>query len=238
MCRVATSRGLVGTAPASRRNLVREAARRPRFYGSDRRPSEFDGTESCAPPRSTGEPAAQGREHEGRAQTGQTPRAAKRDVHGMSVAMPWAGAMGFAVIGSPRPTLGGRPKRQCDLPFHWRGVFVTYYYTNCNRITHATNGLLTIGAFARVKMLAPSSAGPARSGAPRSPVDAHSVVLDAQQCRYIELDCVERLGAHPFVTRGPPRDEISQIQSGLSETGRSFEGATKRSRRHPARSGR
>ena len=39
------------------------------------------------PPRSGGEPTAQGRKHHGRTQTGQTPRPAERDVHGVSVAM-------------------------------------------------------------------------------------------------------------------------------------------------------
>ena len=86
------------------------------------------------PPRSGGEPAAQGRKHDGRAQTRQTPRPAQRDVHGVPVAMPWAGAMGSAIMGSPGPTLCGRPKRQCELPcsFHWRGVFVTYCFATFN----------------------------------------------------------------------------------------------------------
>ena len=72
-------------------------------------------------PRSGGEPPPQGRKHDGRAQTGQTPRPAQRDVHGVSVAMPWAGAMRFAIMDGPGPTRGGRPKRQCELPcsFHW-----------------------------------------------------------------------------------------------------------------------
>jgi hypothetical protein len=68
------------------------------------------------PPRSGGEPSTQGRKHDGRAQTGQTPRPAQRDVHGVPVAMPWAGAMGFAIMASPGPTRGGRAKWQCELP--------------------------------------------------------------------------------------------------------------------------
>ena len=119
------------------------------------------------PPRSGGEPPAQGRKHDGRAQTGQTPRPAQRDVHGVSVAMPWAGAMGFAIMGRAGPTLGGRPKWQCELPcgFHWRGVLVTYCFANCNRKT-GDERLLTIARsldHARMRrMSAPSSAGPAR----------------------------------------------------------------------------
>jgi hypothetical protein len=66
-------------------------------------------------PGSGGEPPPQGRKHDGRAQTGQTPRSADRDMQGVSVAMPWAGAMGFAIGRGPGPTLGGRPKRQCEL---------------------------------------------------------------------------------------------------------------------------
>jgi len=87
------------------------------------------------PPRSGGEPSTQGRKHDGRAQTGQTPRPAQCDVHGVPVAMPWAGAMGFAIMASTGPTRGGRAKWQCELPcgFHGRGVFVTYCFYNCNR---------------------------------------------------------------------------------------------------------
>jgi hypothetical protein len=94
--------------------------------------AEVDDTKP--PPRSGGESLAQGRKHDGRAQTGQTPRPAQRDVHGVPVAMPRAGAMGFAVMASPGPTRGRRPKWQCELPcsFHSRGVFVTYCFANCN----------------------------------------------------------------------------------------------------------
>ena len=87
------------------------------------------------PPRSGCQSPAHGRKHDGRAQAGQTPRPAQRDVHGMPVAMPWAGAMGFADMGSPGPTRGGRPKWQCELPCSFIGgrVFVTYRLSNCNR---------------------------------------------------------------------------------------------------------
>src|SRR5687767_8927093 len=68
------------------------------------------------PPRSGGEPPPQARKHDGRAQTRQTPRPAQRDMHGVSVAMPRASAMGFAVMGSPGPALGSRRKWQCELP--------------------------------------------------------------------------------------------------------------------------
>jgi hypothetical protein len=63
------------------------------------------------PPRSGAKSAPQGRKHDGRAQTGQTPHPAQRDVHGVSVAMPRAGAMGFAITSSPGRTPGGRAKR-------------------------------------------------------------------------------------------------------------------------------
>ena len=78
------------------------------------------------PPRSGGEPPPQGRKHDWRAQTGQTPRPAQRDVHGVPVAMPRAGAMGFAIMSRPGPTLRGGPKEQCELrsSSHGRGVFV------------------------------------------------------------------------------------------------------------------
>ena len=62
-------------------------------------------------------------------------------MHGVSVVMPWAGAMGFAIMGNAGPTLGGRIKRQCELPsgFHWRGVLVTCCYASFNLKMQVTN---------------------------------------------------------------------------------------------------
>ena len=116
-------------------------------------------------PRSGGEPAPQGRKHDGRAQTGQTPRPPQCDVHGVSVAMLWAGAMVLAIMGNPGPTLGGRAKWQCELSccLHWRLVFVTYCFANCNRKRANTKHLLALGAFAHpcacVKSVGPRSRG-------------------------------------------------------------------------------
>jgi hypothetical protein len=121
------------------------------------------------PPRSGGEPPPQGCKHDGRAQTGQTPRPAQRDVHGVPLAMPWAGAMGFAVMGSPGPARGARLKRQRELPssFHWRGVLITYRYANCNLKKIGDDALLIIGRVrspcVREKKWTPTSSGRARS---------------------------------------------------------------------------
>jgi hypothetical protein len=100
------------------------------------------------PPRSGVESPAQRRKHGGRAQTGQTSHPTQRDVHGVSVAMPRAGAMGLAIMGSPGPTPGDRLKRQWELPcgFHWRRVFVTYCFFKFQSIKAGAARLLAMCA--------------------------------------------------------------------------------------------
>jgi hypothetical protein len=94
------------------------------------------------PPRSGGEPPAQGRKHDGRPQTRQMSAPAQRDVYGVPRAMPRTGAMRFAIEGRPDQLLAAsRRKGQCELPCcsHWRGVLITYHFDRSIKIANYSN---------------------------------------------------------------------------------------------------